>query len=395
MTRKIKNFYDVLQLLKTYGFIIYFKNPDDMYEMMIQEIKSLYSYQLLTKDEYLNCILIINQRRNEKIMTDIILAADIGGTTCKLGIFDKDLEQLHKWSIDTDTSDHTGELLLKNIYDSFTEKVAEFKYDFNNVVGVGIGVPGPVDFDTGVVYGAVNLHWPGSVNVREIFKQYVNCPVYVDNDANVAALGEKHKGAGEGADDVVAITLGTGLGGGIISNGEIVHGHNGSGAEIGHLRADFDQRFQCNCGKSGCIETVASATGVVNLVNFYYPKLTFKSSILQLIKDNQVTAKAVFDAAKAGDQFCIFITEKVANYIGYLCSIISVTSNPKYIVLGGGMSTAGLILIENIKTEYRNLTFTPAQNNTEIVQAKLGNDAGITGAAGLIKTYIIDKEGAK
>ncbi|MDU2696640.1 MAG: ROK family protein, partial [Staphylococcus epidermidis] len=100
-------------------------------------------------------------------MTDIILAADIGGTTCKLGIFDKDLEQLHKWSIDTDTSDHTGELLLKNIYNSFTEKIAEYKYDFNNVVGVGIGVPGPVDFDTGVVYGAVNLHWPGSVNVRE------------------------------------------------------------------------------------------------------------------------------------------------------------------------------------------------------------------------------------
>ena len=106
-------------------------------------------------------------------------------------------------------------------------------------------------------------------------------------------MGEKHKGAGEGADDVVAITLGTGLGGGIISNGEIVHGHNGSGAEIGHLRADFDQRFQCNCGKSGCIETVASATGVVNLVNFYYPKLTFKSSILQLIKDNQLLQSCI------------------------------------------------------------------------------------------------------
>lgn len=268
-------------------------------------------------------------------MTDIILAADIGGTTCKLGIFDKDLEQLHKWSIDTDTSDHTGELLLKNIYDSFTEKVAEFKYDFNNVVGVGIGVPGPVDFDTGVVYGAVNLHWPGSVNVRKIFKQYVNCPVYVDNDANVAALGEKHKGAGEGADDVVAITLGTGLGGGIISNGEIVHGHNGSGAEIGHLRADFDQRFQCNCGKSGCIETVASATGVVNLVNFYYPKLTFKSSILQLIKDNQVTAKAVFDAAKAGDQFCIFITEKLQIISAIYAVSLALLVIQKYIVLGG------------------------------------------------------------
>ena len=277
-------------------------------------------------------------------MTKIILAADVGGTTCKLGIFTPELEQLHKWSIHTDTSDSTGYTLLKGIYDSFVEKVNENNYNFSNVLGVGIGVPGPVDFEKGTVNGAVNLYWPEKVNVREIFEQFVDCPVYVDNDANIA---------------------------------------------------DFDQRFKCNCGRSGCIETVASATGVVNLVNFYYPKLTFRSSILELIKENKVTAKAVFDAAKAGDQFCIFITEKVANYIGYLCSIISVTSNPKYIVLGGGMSTAGPILIENIKTEYHNLTFTPAQFETEIVQAKLGNDAGITGAAGLIKTYVLDKEGVK
>ncbi|MCG7338617.1 ROK family glucokinase [Staphylococcus sp. ACRSN] len=328
-------------------------------------------------------------------MNKIILAADIGGTTCKLGIFDEKLDRVSKWSIDTDTTDTTGYLLLKNIYDSFVDAVDKTEYSFSDVLGVGIGVPGPVNFETGIVHGAVNLYWHGDVNVREIFQQFVDCPVYVDNDANVAALGEKHKGAGQGADDVVAITLGTGLGGGIISNGEIVHGHNGSGAEIGHFRVDHDQRFKCNCGKSGCIETVASATGVVNLVNFYYPKLTFKSSILQLIKDNKVTAKAVFDAAKSGDQFCIFITERVANYIAYLCSIVSVTSNPKYIVLGGGMSTAGLILIENIKTEYHNLTFTPAQEGTEIVQAQLGNDAGITGAAGLIYTYIIEKEGVK
>lgn len=328
-------------------------------------------------------------------MKKIILAADIGGTTCKLGIFDQQLERIEKWSIETDTSDVTGYALLKNVYESFVDHVDNSEFVFSDVLGVGIGIPGPVNFETGEVNGAVNLYWKETVNVREIFQQFVDCPVYVDNDANVAALGEKHKGAGHGADDVVAITLGTGLGGGIISNGEIVHGHNGSGAEIGHFRVDQDQRFKCNCGKSGCIETVASATGVVNLVNFYYPKLTFKSSILQLIKDNEVTAKAVFDAAKAGDQFCIFITERVANYIAYLCSIISVTSNPKYIVLGGGMSTAGLILIENIKTEYHNLTFTPAQQGTEIVQAKLGNDAGITGAAGLIYTYIIEKEGVK
>ncbi|MEP9852042.1 glucokinase [Staphylococcus aureus] len=328
-------------------------------------------------------------------MKKIILAADIGGTTCKLGVFDKNLDRLEKWSIDTDTSDSTGYVLLKNVYDAFAYYIDNSEFTFSDVIGVGIGVPGPVNFETGIVNGAVNLYWTESVNVREIFEQFVDCPVYVDNDANVAALGEKHKGAGNGSDDVVAITLGTGLGGGIISNGEIVHGHNGSGAEIGHIRVDHDQRFHCNCGKSGCIETVASATGVVNLVNFYYPKLTFKSSILELIKNNQVTAKAVFDAAKEGDQFCIFITERIANYIAYLCSMISVTSNPKYIVLGGGMSTAGLILIENIKTEYHNLAFSPSQEGTEIVQAQLGNDAGITGAAGLIYTYIIEKDGVK
>ncbi|PWZ98421.1 glucokinase, partial [Staphylococcus pseudintermedius] len=265
-------------------------------------------------------------------------------------------------------------------------------YDMNEVVGMGIGVPGPVKFESGVVNGAVNLNWPQPVNVSEIMQQFVSFPVYVDNDANVAALGEKHNGAGKDADDVVAITLGTGLGGGIIANGEIVHGHNGSGAELGHFRVDHDQRFKCNCGKSGCIETVASATGVMNLVYFYYPKLTFKSSILPLIKEHKVTAKAVFDAAKAGDQFCIFITERVAQYVAYLASIISVTTNPKYIILGGGMSDAGDILIENIKTEYYHLAFTPSQQGTEIVRAELGNDAGIVGAAGLIKTYIIEKE---
>ncbi|MEH7965918.1 ROK family glucokinase, partial [Staphylococcus pseudintermedius] len=293
---------------------------------------------------------------------------------------------------ETDISDPTGEVLLKQIYDASVHEMERNHYDMNEVVGMGIGVPGPVKFESGVVNGAVNLNWPQPVNVSEIMQQFVSFPVYVDNDANVAALGEKHNGAGKDADDVVAITLGTGLGGGIIANGEIVHGHNGSGAELGHFRVDHDQRFKCNCGKSGCIETVASATGVMNLVYFYYPKLTFKSSILPLIKEHKVTAKAVFDAAKAGDQFCIFITERVAQYVAYLASIISVTTNPKYIILGGGMSDAGDILIENIKTEYYHLAFTPSQQGTEIVRAELGNDAGIVGAAGLIKTYIIEKE---
>ncbi|PTJ97693.1 ROK family glucokinase [Staphylococcus simulans] len=325
-------------------------------------------------------------------MRNLILAADVGGTTCKLGIFDNKLERITKWSIQTDISDPSGVVLLKSIYSAFVQKMNELSLKMEDVIGLGIGVPGPVDFESGIVHGAVNLNWPGDVNVRAILSQFVSFPIFVDNDANAAALGEKHKGAGHDADDVVAITLGTGVGGGIISNGKLVHGHNGSGAEIGHFRVDFDQRFACNCGKIGCLETVASATGVVNLVKFYHPKLTIKYSILELIKEDRVTAKDVFDASKKGDLFCLFITERVANYIAYACSIISVMSNPKYIILGGGMSEAGDILIENIKTEYRNLTFTPAQNGTEIVKAQLGNDAGITGAAGLIKTYVIEEE---
>ena len=139
-------------------------------------------------------------------MKNIILAADIGGTTCKLGIFDGELEQLHKWSIKTDTSDHTGKTLLKNIYDSFIETLATHQLSIDDVIGVGIGVPGPVDFETGIVNGAVNLHWPGNVNVRQIFSEFVNCPVYVDNDANVAAIGEFMLGAGKGCEKHVDVS---------------------------------------------------------------------------------------------------------------------------------------------------------------------------------------------
>ncbi|MGV3041472.1 ROK family glucokinase [Staphylococcus rostri] len=322
----------------------------------------------------------------------LIFAVDIGGTTCKLGIFDKNLTRLKKWAIKTDTSDPTGRQLLKKIYDAFIEQCDMLNYKLDDVIGMGIGVPGPVNFDAGIVNGAVNLNWPGKVNVVQLMSEFVDFPVVVDNDANIAALGEKHLGAGKDADDVVAITLGTGVGGGIISNGKIVHGHNGSGAELGHIRVDHEQRFDCNCGKAGCIETVASATGVVNLVNYYHPKLSIQSQLRPLIKSGDVTAKDVFDAAKLGDSFSLFIVEKIAQYIAYLASILSVTVNPKYIILGGGMADAGHILLENVKTAYYQLAFTPSQEGTEIVSASLGNEAGIVGAAGLIKTYIIEQE---
>ncbi|GGI40014.1 ROK family glucokinase [Mammaliicoccus stepanovicii] len=318
-----------------------------------------------------------------------ILSADIGGTTCKLGIFDESLNILEKWEISTNK---TGEGILENIYDSFVVHLNRKNLDINSMIGMGIGVPGPIDFENGVVNGAVNLNWTGNIEVRKIMQKYFDGPIYVDNDANVATLGEKFKGAGQNESEVVCMTLGTGVGGGIVANNVLLHGHNGSGAEIGHFLVDQKKRFKCNCGMKGCLETVASATGVVNLVHHYYSNMSLKSSLHDHIMNKNVSAKDVFDAAKNDDEFSQFIIDKVAGYIAYAASVISVMTNPKYIIIGGGVSNAGDILIQYIEKHYKNMTFRPAQDDTHIVVAKLGNDAGIIGAAGLIKTYVIERE---
>ncbi|MCU7556841.1 ROK family glucokinase [Macrococcus capreoli] len=321
----------------------------------------------------------------------IILAADIGGTTCKLGVMNTSLEILHKWEIPTKT-DNNGESILKNVYDSFVINAKHKNYNMNEAVGVGLGVPGPVDFETGVVNGAINLNWHGKINIKAQFEQMSGLPVYVDNDANVATLGEKFKGAGQNERDVICVTLGTGVGGGIISNNELVHGHNGSGGELGHFKVDFKERFQCNCGKKGCLETVASATGVVNLAYHYYEELQFQTSIEAALNNKSLQAKMVFDAAKAGDEFATYVIKKVARNLAYALSVFSVVTNPKYIIIGGGVSKAGDFLIRHIESYYRDITFTPAAQGTNIVTATLGNDAGIIGAAGLIKQYVLKEQ---
>lgn len=317
----------------------------------------------------------------------IILAADIGGTTCKLGVLDETLEILHKWEIPTKT-ENNGESILKNVYDSFVVNAKHKNYNMEDVLGIGLGIPGPIDFKTGVVNGAINLNWHGKINIKEQFEKLSGLPVYVDNDANVATLGEKFKGAGQNEPDVICVTLGTGVGGGIISNNELVHGHNGSGGELGHFKVDFKERFQCNCGKKGCLETVASATGVVNLSYHYYDELQFQTVIEDAMKNRTLQAKMVFDAAKAGDEFATYVIKKVARNLAYALSVFSVVTNPKYIIIGGGVSKAGDFLIQHIEDVYREITFTPATQGTKIVTATLGNDAGIIGAAGLIKQYV-------
>ncbi|TDM04347.1 ROK family glucokinase [Macrococcus carouselicus] len=317
----------------------------------------------------------------------IILAADIGGTTCKLGVLSEELTILHKWEIPTQTDDN-GDRILRDVYESFKKNAAHKHYDMNEVKGIGLGIPGPVDFNKGTVNGAINLNWSGIKHVRDEFQRISGKPVMIDNDANLATLGEKFKGAGQNEPDVVCLTLGTGVGGGIIANNELVHGHNGCGGELGHFRVDKKERFLCNCGHRGCLETVASATGVINLTYHYYQELQFSTVLKEAIEQKEVQAKMVFDAAKEGDEFATYVIRKVAAHLAYAISVISVMTNPKYVIIGGGVSKAGHFLIQHIEEVYESMTFKPALAGTKIVTAELGNDAGMIGAAGLIKQYV-------
>lgn len=311
-----------------------------------------------------------------------ILATDIGGTTCKMGVFTPELELLHKWEIQTDTSDE-GVRILENIHQSFRSE----GYSPEDTIGVGLGVPGPVDFNTGILNGAINLNWMHRKPIAAEFESLSSMKAIVDNDANVAALGEQFKGAGMGHKDVVMVTLGTGVGGGVVSNSLLIHGHGGAAGEIGHLLVDYDQRFQCNCGKKGCLETVASATGMKNLAMFYHHE--HKGTRLDMaIENGTVSAKMVVEAAQEGDALGLRVIDEVAQYIAIALSHISAVTNPKYFIIGGGVSRAGRILTERIEAHYRPITFPPAYENTEIVMAELGNDAGIYGAARLVKQYL-------
>lgn len=319
---------------------------------------------------------------------NVILAADIGGTTCKLGIFDESLTLKEKWEIKTDISNE-GQYILSNVYESFKSKEAKLGFRVKDSLGVGLGMPGPVDFNKGILNGCINLNIEGKKPIASIFKEMSGVKTIVDNDANVAALGEQFKGAGHGHSEVVMITLGTGVGGGVIADGKLIHGVHGSGGEIGHITVDFEERFQCNCGKKGCLETVASATGMVNLAKYYYGP-GFKDTILEdEIKEGNITSKSIVESAKNGDRLGEYVVDEAARYLAMAMSTISVITNPGYFIFGGGVSEAGRYLTDKVEKYYAPLTFPPAAGDMEIVMAELGNDAGMYGAARLVKQYLI------
>ena len=299
---------------------------------------------------------------------------DIGGTTVKCGLFTTEGVLLEKWEIKTRTEEN-GKAILPDVAETILKKMEEKGIEKTEVTGVGVGVPGPVVKEREVQV-AVNLHWGYTMLADDLEKLLDQIPVKVGNDANVAALGEMWKGAGEGEKDLIMVTLGTGVGGGIIIDGHAVVGAHGAGGEIGHITVRDDETEACGCGRKGCLEQYASATGLVRLAKRYFEKNT-KNSILT---GKEITAKEVFDAAKAGDAAALEITEEFGAYLGQALVNLAATVDPAVFVIGGGVSKAGDILLETVRKYFYDHAFYGNQK-TKITLATLGNDAGIYGAA--------------
>lgn len=307
-------------------------------------------------------------------MKKYVFGVDIGGTTVKLGLFDTEGNVLDKWEIPTRTEED-GTKILPDIADSIRDKMKLI--DKSSVMGVGVGAPGPIDSE-GIVHRAVNLGW-GTFSVKNTLEELLNIPVMAGNDANVAALGEMWMGGGQGYKDLIVVTLGTGVGGGIINNGKILTGAMGAAGEIGHIHVNDNEEEICGCGNRGCLEQYSSATGITRLAN----QLLEASNKDSVLRQGEVSAKTVFDAVKARDPLAVEIAEKFGKYLGDTLAAVAGVVNPEAIVIGGGVSKAGEVLIDFIRPHYEKNVF---HSNRQVVfsLATLGNDAGIYGAAKMV-----------
>ena len=312
-------------------------------------------------------------------MKEYCFGIDVGGTTVKIGLFKTEGILVDKWEIPTVT-DNFGEGILGDICDSLDAKLVEKEIGLDEIQGLGIGLPGPV-LNDGTVLQCVNLGW-GTFNVAEkLSVMFHGLPVKAGNDANVAALGEAWKGGGKDYNDIVMITLGTGVGGGVIIGGKILTGYNGAAGEIGHMHVEDEETLQCNCGRCGCLEQYASATGVVRLATRFMEASDTETKMREF--GENITAKDVFDLAKAGDEGANAVVKKMGTYLGKAMSGIATVVNPQAFIIGGGVSKAGQFLIDAIKDVYRETCFA-ACGDAAVHLAELGNDAGMYGAAALV-----------
>lgn len=312
-------------------------------------------------------------------MKKYAIGADVGGTSVKLGLFSKEGELLDKWEIPTRTK-NGGEEILPDIADAILRKLEEHAIEPEEVEGIGIGVPGPVDEEF-TVHKCVNLGW-GVFNVKERMNQLLPAipKVAAGNDANVATLGELWRGGGRGCRSAVMVTLGTGVGGGVVVEGRIIAGANGGAGEIGHVTVEPRESVRCTCGKYGCLEQYASANGIVRMAVEMLSNSEKPSGLRAM---EVFTAKHVCDLAREGEEMAGDIVDRFGEYLGRALSFVSCAIDPDIYIIGGGMSRAGNILVEAVTPYYKKYAF-HVSDGTPIVLAQLGNDAGIYGCAGMI-----------
>lgn len=313
-------------------------------------------------------------------MNQYVVGVDVGGTTVKCGIFAINGVLIDNWEVPT-RKEEEGKYILPDVADSIKAHMAEKKLELDDIEGIGIGVPGPVQPD-GYVHVCVNLgwhgHWPAK-EMRELMGGNIRCAA--GNDANVAALGEMWQGGGKGHDNLLMVTLGTGVGGGLIIDGHIIPGVHGAGAEIGHIHVRDGEPESCNCGGHGCLEQVASATGIVREAKRTLAASEEPSSMRDF--GDALTAKDVCDCAKAGDALAVKSLGTSLRYLALVMAHVSMISDPELFVIGGGVSKAGQYLVDVTRKYYEE--FTPLLNKkADITLATLGNDAGIYGSARLV-----------
>ena len=312
-------------------------------------------------------------------MQNYVFGADIGGTSVKLGLFTNDGRLVEKWEIPTRTA-NGGVHVLPDVAQSIISTMELHGIWADQVAGIGIGVPGPVD-DSFTVNKCVNLGW-GVLNIKEQMNVLLpDIPnVAAGNDANVATLGELWQGGGQGNESAVMLTLGTGVGGGVVLDGKIVAGRNGGAGEIGHMTVEPDETVPCSCGKYGCLEQYASANGIVRMAKLMLSECDTPSKLRGI---ENFTSKHICDFAVAGDHMALKIIDRFGDYLGRAMSYISCTVDPEIFIIGGGMSRAGSIVTDSALKYYQKYAF-HVSRATGVVIATLGNDAGIYGCAKMV-----------
>lgn len=318
-------------------------------------------------------------------MTKKIFGIDLGGTSIKLSVVTSEGEIIDQWSVPTDIKED-GQHIVADLNKAIEAKMAENNWTNDDIFGVGMGSPGTVNREKGTVKGAYNLNWVEEQPVADQIRKHFNAdwPIYIENDANVAALGEQWKGAGDHADDVVLVTLGTGVGGGVIVNNNLVIGQGAAG-EIGHMFAKEDGR-KCTCGQRGCLETVASASGIIWTAGEMAYEVEDTGSAIQgrIFNGDQVTSEDIFKASEAGDKFAEMVVDDTMGHLGRALGQIAAVTNPKYILVGGGVANAGQYLLDKVIQHFNASVYPGVGETTEIKLATLGNSAGVYGAASLV-----------